>query len=34
MIEANIREDWMIKRVVTKFGVLKIDNGRDTVISC
>ena len=32
MIEVNIWKDWIMKQVVTKFGNLKIDNGRNTVM--
>ena len=32
MIEVNIWKDWIMKQVVTKFGILKIDDGGETVM--
>ena len=34
MIKVNIWKDWIIKCVLTKFDLLKIDKGEDTVMSC
>ena len=33
MVEDNIWKDWTMNQVVTKIGILKIDNGRDTLMS-
>ena len=33
MIEVDIKKCWIMKQVMTKFGSLKIDSGRDTMMS-